>query len=299
MLENLKNYLLVAKPGIVCGNLVSAAGGFLLAAKGQLAGLALPATLLGISLVVACGGVLNNCIDRKLDRQMLRTRHRPLARGLIKLPSALAYAALLGLTGLALLWAAANLLAVGIVLAGLVIYVGVYSLYLKRRSVYGVLIGSLAGAAPPLAGYCAVSGRFDLGAVILLAIFSLWQMPHCYAIAVFRFEDYAAAALPVLPVKRGIAAAQKHMVGYILAFMAVTMLLTVGGYTGYLTLAVAAVLGLSWLYLVWWGYRAAEERLWARKLFIFSLLTIFLLSVMMSVDCTAPLPSGLLLSYAH
>jgi protoheme IX farnesyltransferase len=297
MLENFKNYLLVAKPGIVCGNLVSAVGGFLLAAKGH-AGPALPATLLGIALVVACGGVLNNCIDRKIDRRMLRTRHRPLARGLIKLPSALAYAALLGLTGLALLGAAANLLAVGLVLAGLLIYVGVYSLYLKRRSVYGVLVGSLAGAAPPLAGYCAVTGRFDLGAVILLAIFSLWQMPHCYAIAVYRFEDYAAAAIPVLPVKEGAAAAQKHMAGYILAFLAATTMLTFGGYTGYPTLAVATVLSLSWLYLAWWGCKAKDERLWARKLFIFSLLTIFLLSVMISVDCTAPLPSGLLLSCA-
>ena len=112
-------------------------------------------------------------------------------------------------------------------LAGLVIYVGVYSLYLKRNSVYGALIGSLAGAAPPLAGYCAVTGRFDLGAVILLSIFSLWQMPHCYAIAVFRFDDYTAAAIPVLPVKQGTAAAKKHIVGYILAFMAATLMLTV------------------------------------------------------------------------
>ena len=151
----------------------------------------------------------------------------PWPRGSSQLPSAVSYATLLGLAGLALLWAATNLLAVSIVLAGLMIYVGVYSLYLKRHSVYGALIGSLAGAAPPLAGYCAVTGRFDLGAVILLSIFSLWQMPHCYAIAVFRFDDYTAAAIPVLPVKQGTAAAKKHMVGYILAFMAATLMLTV------------------------------------------------------------------------
>ena len=178
------------------------------------------------------------------------------------------------------------------------IYVGVYSLYLKRHSVYGALIGSLAGAAPPLAGYCAVTGRFDLGAVILLSIFSLWQMPHCYAIAVFRLDDYTAAAIPVLPVKQGTAAAKKHIVGYILAFMAATLMLTFGGYTGYRTLAVATVLGLSWLYMAWSGYKASDERLWARKLFIFSILTIFILSVMMSIDFTAPVPSEMLLSYA-
>ena len=296
MTAKIKNYLLVAKPGIIFGNLISTAAGFLLASKGQVDGVALMATLLGISLAVASGGVFNNCVDRNLDRKMLRTRHRALAQGLISLKIAVCYATILGIAGMATLWAATNLLAVVIVLAGLVIYVGVYSLYMKRNSVYGALIGSLAGATPPLAGYCAVTGRFDLGAVILLVIFSLWQMPHCYAIAVLRLDDYTAANIPVLPVKQGTAAAKKHMVGYILAFMAATLMLTVGGYTGYRTLAVAALLGLSWLYLAWSGYKAADERLWAKKLFIFSILTIFILSVMMSVDYTTPVPPEMLLS---
>ncbi len=298
MPERIKNYVLVAKPGIIGGNLISAAAGFFLASKGRVDGAALPATLIGISLVVASGCVLNNCVDREMDRKMIRTKNRALAQGLIKLQVAVSYATILGLAGLALLWAATNLLAVSIVLAGLTIYVGVYSLYLKRNSVYAALIGSLAGATPPLAGYCAVTGTFDLGAVILLSIFSLWQMPHCYAIAVYRFDDYAAAAIPVLPVRQGTAAAKKHIVGYILAFMAATLMLTVGGYTGYRTLAVATVLGLSWLSMAWSGYRPSDERLWARKLFIFSILTIFILSVMMSIDFTVPVPSEMLLSYA-
>jgi protoheme IX farnesyltransferase len=298
MPAKIKDYLLVAKPGIIGGNLISATAGFFLASKGQLGGVSLPATLIGIALVVASGCVFNNWVDRKIDRKMMRTKNRALAQGLISLKSTLAYATILGLSGLALLWTATNPLAVAIVLAGLVIYVGVYSLYLKRTSVYAALIGSLAGAAPPLAGYCAVTGRFDLGAVILLAIFSLWQMPHCYAIAVLRLDDYRAAAIPVLPVKQGTAAAQKHMVGYILAFMAATLMLTFGGYTGYRTLAVATGLGLSWLYLAWWGYKAKDERLWAKKLFIFSILTIFILSFMISIDFTAPVPPEMLLSYA-
>jgi len=298
MFDRIKNYVLVAKPGIVVGNLISAAAGFFLASRGRVDGALLPATLIGISLVVASGCVFNNCVDRKIDRKMIRTRQRVLAQGLISLPSAVSYATILGLAGLALLWAATNLLTVAIVLAGLVIYVGVYSLYLKRNSVYSALIGSLAGATPPVAGYCAVTGRFDLGAVILLVIFCLWQMPHCYAIAVFRFDDYETAAIPFLPVKQGTAAAQKHMVGYILAFMAATMMLTFGGYTGYSTLAVVTVLGLFWLSLAWSGYRAKDERLWGKKLFIFSILTIFTLSVMMSIDFTATVPSEMLLSYA-
>ncbi|MCL5126245.1 MAG: heme o synthase [Deltaproteobacteria bacterium] len=298
MPERIKNYLLVAKPGIIFGNLISAAAGYFLASKGRVDGLAFSATLIGISLVVASGCVFNNYVDRKIDRKMIRTRNRALARGLISLKIAIFYATILGIAGLALLWVATNLLCVVIVLAGFVIYVGVYSLYMKRNSVYGALIGSLAGATPPLAGYCAVSSRFDMGAVILLSIFSLWQMAHCYAIAVFRFDDYTAAAIPILPVKRGTVAAKRHIVGYILAFMVATLMLTFGGYTGYGTFAVAAVLGLSWLYMAWSGYDAPDERLWAKKLFIFSILTIFILSVMMSIDFTAPATSEMLLSYA-
>jgi len=296
MSARIKNYLLVAKPGIVFGNLISAAAGFLLASKGQVDGMALLGTLIGISLVVASGGVFNNCIDRDLDRKMIRTRNRVLAKGLILPKIALSYGTILGLAGLALLLAAANLLAVGIVLAGLVIYVGVYSLYMKRHSVYGALIGSFAGATPPLAGYCAVTHGIDMGALLVFLIFSLWQMPHCYAIAVYRLDDYTAAAIPFLPVKRGTAATKKHIIGYILAFMAATLMLTFEGYTGYSTLAVAAGLGLSWLFLAWSGYKAADEQLWARKLYVFSIGIIFILSVMISIDFTAPAPPAMLLS---
>ncbi|MCX2958779.1 MAG: UbiA family prenyltransferase, partial [Serratia symbiotica] len=98
----------------------------------------------------------------------------------------------------------ANPLAMWLAVMGFVVYVGVYSLYMKRHSVYGTLIGSLSGAAPPVIGYCAVTNEPDTGALILLAIFSLWQMPHSYAIAIFRFKDYQAANIPVLPVVKGI-----------------------------------------------------------------------------------------------
>ncbi len=293
MLERIKNYVLVAKPGIVLGNLISAAAGFLLASRGRIDGVALAGTLIGISLVVGSGCVFNNCIDRNIDRQMIRTRNRALAKGLISLKGAVFYGIILAIAGLVLLSTAANLLSVVVVLAGLAIYVGVYSLHMKRNSVYGALIGSLAGATPPLAGYCAVTGRFDLGAAILLSIFSLWQMPHCYAIAIFRSDDYTAAAIPILPIKQGTVAAKRHMVGYILAFLAATVALTFGGYTGSSTFAVATLLGLCWLYMVWWGYEASDERIWAKKLYIFSILTIVILSVMMSIDFTAPLPSDI------
>lgn len=295
--EVAKNCLLVAKPGIIFGNLICAAAGFLLASKGRVEPALFLSIMVGISLVVASGCVLNNCIDRNMDRKMTRTRNRVLVRGLISLEAAIWYACLLGIAGLALLWTVTNLLSVLITLTGFAVYVGIYSLYLKRNSIYGALVGSLAGAAPPLAGYCAVSGRFDLGAVILLFIFSLWQMPHCYAIAIFRFDDYAAAGVPVLPIERGLPTAKRHIFGYAVAFMAVTLTLTFTGYTGYGYLVAAALLGFSWLYLIVTGCKAHDERLWAKKVFALSILSIFVVSVMMSIDFTVPDTPKVLLTF--
>jgi len=298
MPDVIKKYLLVTKPVIILGNLITTAGGFFLASKGHIEISLLLPTTIGISLVVASACVINNCVDRNMDRKMVRTRNRVLAQGRMSPKVAVFYGALLGIAGTALIWAAANILALVIVLSGFVVYVGVYSLYLKRNSLYSTLIGSLAGAAPPLAGYCAVSNRLDMGAAILLTIFCLWQIPHSYAIAIFRLDDYAAAAIPVLPVKQGMVAAKKHIVFYVLAFMGATLLLTLGGYTGYSYLAVAAALGLSWLYMAWSGYKTRDDRLWAKKLFVFSIVSIILLSVMMSIDFTAPTPADMFLSYA-
>ena len=298
MVEAVKKFCLVAKPGIIFGNLITAAGGFFLASKGRIEIALLLPTTIGISLVVASACVFNNFVDKNMDRKMARTRNRVLAQGQMSAKVAVFYGALLGIAGTILIWAATNVLTLAIVLSGFAVYVGVYSLYLKRSSVYGTLIGSLAGASPPLAGYCAVSNRFDMGAVILLVIFSLWQIPHSYAIAIYRFDDYAAAVIPVLPVKEGMPTAKKHILSYILAFTVATLLLTLGGYTGYSYFAVAAALGTLWLYLAWSGYRTCNERLWAKRLFVFSIVSIVLLSVMMSIDFTVSTPSNILLTYA-
>ena len=190
-----KQYLQVTKPGIIFGNLISVIGGFLLASKGHIDYPLFVWTLLGVSLVVASGCVFNNYIDRDIDRKMERTKNRVLVKGLISPEASLVYATLLGIAGFMLLWFGANPLACWLGVMGFVVYVGVYSLYMKRHSVYGTLIGSLSGAAPPVIGYCAVTGDFDSGAAILLAIFSLWQMPHSYAIAIFRFRRTATARL--------------------------------------------------------------------------------------------------------
>ncbi|MCL6404324.1 heme o synthase [Dickeya dadantii] len=295
----IKQYLQVTKPGIIFGNLISVIGGFLLAAKGTINYPLFVATLIGVSLVVASGCVFNNVIDRDIDKKMERTKNRVLVKGLIPLKNTLIYASLLGIAGFTLLYLAANPLAMWLAVMGFVVYVGVYSLYMKRHSVYGTLIGSLSGAAPPVIGYCAVSNQFDAGALILLLIFSLWQMPHSYAIAIFRFKDYQAANIPVLPVVKGISVAKHHITLYILAFMIATLMLSLGGYAGYKYLVVAAAVSVWWLGMALSGYKNPnDDRVWARKLFVFSIVAITSLSVMMSVDSMAPMQETLL-TYLH
>ncbi|PIT13823.1 protoheme IX farnesyltransferase [Snodgrassella alvi] len=285
----IKPYLQVTKPGIIVGNLISVVGGFLLAAKGSINGYLLILTLLGVSLVVASGCAFNNLIDRDIDPKMERTKNRALARGLASARVTFALATILGIAGFAVLYFGANPLAMWLSVMGFVVYVGIYSLYMKRHSVYGTLIGSLSGAAPPVIGYCAVSNNFDAGALILLAIFSLWQMPHSYAIAIYRFKDYQAANIPVLPVVKGIAVAKHHITFYIIAFMFATLMLSIGGYAGYKYLIVAAAVSMWWLCMALSGYKAQNnDRIWARKLFVFSIIAITTLSIMMSVDFMTP-----------
>ncbi|MBD1550944.1 heme o synthase [Pseudomonas typographi] len=293
---SVKHFIQITKPGIIFGNVLSVAGGFFLASQGHVNFALFLAAIIGTSLVVASGCVFNNCIDRDIDVKMERTKNRAMVQGLVPIRLALAYGAVLGVAGLALLYWRATPLAALFALIGFVIYVGFYSLYLKRKSVHGTLVGSLSGAMPPVIGYVAVSNSFDLAALTLLVMFSLWQMPHSYAIAIFRFNDYLAASIPVLPVKRGILVAKKHILLYTLAFLLATLMLTFGGYAGMSYLAVAAAMGMYWLYMAWTGYKATDDRVWARKLFVFSIFTITALSVAMSLDFKAP--SELLLTYA-
>lgn len=280
----MKRYLLITKPGIIFGNLIAVIGGFFLASKGHFDLAKLFAVMVGTSLVVASGCVFNNYVDRDIDCMMERTRNRVMARGLISPPIALAYASLLGLGGVLILHFFTNDLALAFAIMGFIVYVGFYTLYFKRNSEYGTIIGSLSGAAPPVIGYCAASGHFDLGAALLLLIFCLWQMPHSYAIAIFRFNDYKAADIPVLPVKRGITIAKRHIVGYIVAFTAAAISLYICDYAGIGFLIVTGLIGCYWLLVAIKDYSKANEIQWAKRLFIISILAITLLSVMTTFE---------------
>lgn len=284
-------YLQLTKPGIVIGNLIAVTGGFLLASHGSVDWIRGALVALGVTFVVASGCVINNVIDRDIDGLMARTRNRPMVTGSVSVPKALLYGVVLAIAGTGALYAGARyFLPVALVLLGYIVYVGVYSLYMKRNSIHGTLVGSIAGAMPPVVGYCAAKGGFDGAALTLLVMFSLWQMPHSYAIAIFRAQDYRAASIPVLPVVRGFAVAKRQMVVYIAAFTAVTLMLGVMGYTGKVYMLAALLVGLYWFVLGLAGRTADNEVRWARKVFFTSIIVVTVLSATMSVDCVRHQP---------
>jgi protoheme IX farnesyltransferase len=273
------------------GNFISVAGGFLLASRGEIDPWLMAATLIGLSLIIGSGCAINNVIDRDIDIMMARTRSRVTVTGEMSAITALSHGVVLGLMGFGLLIAYTTQAAVLFAAFGYFIYVGVYSLYMKRNSVYGTFIGSLSGAVPPVVGYCAVTGQVDMGAIILLVMFSLWQMPHSYAIAIFRFKDYQAANIPVLPVAQGVDKAKRHIVLYIAIYTLVVMLLPIGGYTGIAFMAVACTTSFWWLLMALRGYRRnIDVSGWARQVFGFSIVNITALSIAMAVDYQSVVP---------
>ncbi len=268
-----KAYCLLTKPGIIFGNLITMIGGFALASQGAIDPILMLATLIALSCIIGSACAFNHYIDREADQKMARTRNRPLVRGDISAVSALVFATLLGVFGVVFFLLFVNPLALFFALIGFLVYVVFYSFF-KYRSTHGTLVGSIAGAVPPVIGYCAVSHHVDLAAVILFAIVVTWQMPHFFAIAIYRMQDYRNASIPLLPVKKGIGRTKLEMFLYVAGFILASSLLTFFHYKSWVFLAIALPLGLSWLILAWQGFKAANDVLWARKMFFFSIIMI-------------------------
>jgi protoheme IX farnesyltransferase len=279
-----KTYYNLTKPGIIYGNIISTVAGFLLASRGHFSVQLFLATLIGISLVIASACVFNNIADSDIDDRMARTRNRALVTGTVSKQSAAIFGMILLLLGALALYYYTNRLALFVALIGFVVYVFVYT-PLKRQSIHATLVGSIAGAVPPVVGYTAVTNRFDLGALLLFAILVVWQMPHFYAIAIRRLDDYAAAGIPVLPVKKGVAITKIQVIIYIILFLAATISLRVFKFTHDFYLGVMLVVGLYWLWMAVQGFKKnIDNKAWARKMFLFSLVILLVFSITVSID---------------
>lgn len=279
----LKEYIQLAKPGIIFGNLVTAIGGFLLASKGQFDLKNFLGMVLGLTFIIGSACVFNNYKDRFMDERMQRTKNRPLVKRSISLFHALFFGIILSLISLVIFGFFTNFLTLFIAAFGFFIYVFVYT-PMKGRSVHGTLIGSIAGAIPPVVGYSAYAGKIDLGAWILFAMIIFWQMPHFYAIAMYRISDYSEANVPVLPIVKGIKATKIQMLFYVIAFFLTATLPSILGYTGSIYLLVSILCGSLWLFVSIRGFKTNCDYTWAKQMFRLSLVIVMAISITMSID---------------
>ncbi len=266
---------------------MTAAGGFLLAANGKINIVAFIATLLGLSAVISSACVCNNIIDQSIDKKMVRTKKRALVTGEVTLRGAAIFATILLLSGAAILFLYSNLLATIIALFGFIAYVFLYG-YFKRRTVYGTEVGSISGAIPPVVGYCAVTNQLNGGAIILFLILIFWQMPHFYAIGIFRLKDYTAAGLPILPAVKGIETTKIRILCYIVAFILTVPTLTLFGYAGMTYLIVMFALAIAWVFIGLKDYRRKDDNAWAGKMFGLSLVVLTAFSFLISINAWIP-----------
>jgi protoheme IX farnesyltransferase len=205
----IRDYYNLTKPGIIYGNALVAVAGFFFASKGTVDWWLLCAMLVGLSAIIACGCVINNIFDRKIDAKMERTKKRAMVAGTISQQRASLFAAALGTLGIEVLWHYTNLLTLFVALAGLGIYVCLYT-PLKPRSAMALFVGAAAGAVPPVVGYVAVTNTLDWFAGALFVALYLWQIPHFLAIATYRYTEYTAAGVPLFIHKEPTEVAKKR-----------------------------------------------------------------------------------------
>lgn len=274
----------LAKPGIIFSNLMTAFGGFWVAARWDVDWALLIFMIIGTTLVIGSGCVLNNYLDRDMDTKMARTQNRVLPTGKIDPNFVLWYGIIMGIIGMSVLWFLVTPLSALVGLLGLFFYVWIYTAWFKRTSVWSTVVGAISGAVPPVLGYCAVSEQIDAGALILFAILFLWQMPHFWALGIRRVEEYRAAGFPLLPVVRGSFVTKISMMRYVVLLVPTSALLYLYGYVGMIYLFAAIIMGIYWAYLCLKGFNAKDEVAWAKKTFIFSLNYLTILFIIMVID---------------
>lgn len=285
LLEVIKSYYQLTKPRIIPLLLITTAASMWMASKGQLEPTTVIFTLLGGTLAAACAQTLNCIYDRDIDYTMLRTRSRPIPSGRIQPRHALIFAIVLGILSFTLLAVFVNLLSASLAMSGILVYMLVYTHWLKRHSTQNIVIGGAAGAIPPLVGWAAVTGDLSWSAWLLFAIVFLWTPPHFWALALMIKDDYAQVAVPMLPVVAGEETTVKQIWLYTLFVVPCTLLLFYPlGSLGLLYSSIALLLGGIFLRKAWQLKQAPNDRDLARSMFKYSILYMMLLCTGIVVD---------------
>ncbi|MCZ6640480.1 MAG: heme o synthase [Gammaproteobacteria bacterium] len=243
-----RDYLEMCKPRVVLLMLLCAVAGMFLATPGMVGLDVLIFGLVGIGLVAGSAAAVNHIADAEIDARMARTEARPVATGRIGSVQGLAFSAVLGVSGMLMLYLLVNPLTAWLNLASWIGYGLIYTLFLKRATPQNIVIGGLFGAAPPLFGWAAVTNSVEPGALLLVLIIFAWTPPHFWALALDRKDEYAKVDVPMLPVTHGEAYTRLHIFYYTLILVAVSLLPFAIGMSGWLYLAGAIGLGAGFLY---------------------------------------------------
>ncbi|MCD9490637.1 protoheme IX farnesyltransferase [Photobacterium phosphoreum] len=271
-----RDYLTMTKPKVVAMLLLTALVGMCLAVPTVPAAHVVIIGLAGIALQSAAAAVFNHVLDRRFDAQMTRTYHRPLAKGRIATSKAVLFACALMVSGFILLWQL-NPLTAWLTMASLVGYAVVYTVWLKHATPQNIVIGGLAGAAPPLLGWTAVTGSLDPHALLLVMLVFAWTPPHFWALAIHRRDDYAKAGIPMLPVTHGIEYTKTMVLFYTFLLLAVGGLPWLTGMSGGIYLIGSSVLNLGFIgYAIKLKFFDTTGHAWATfKYSIWHLLALF------------------------
>jgi protoheme IX farnesyltransferase len=286
-----RRYLELTKPRVVALICFTAVVGTLLASPGAPPLEALVWGNLGIALAAACAATLNHVLDRRIDAQMARTRARPLPSGQLTERQALVFAAVLGVSAMAILAFLVNLLTAVLTFLSLIGYAVVYTVWLKRATSQNIVIGGAAGAAPPVLGWAAVTNGIDPNALLLFLIIFVWTPPHFWALAIARRDEYARAGIPMLPVTHGVAHTRLQVLLYTVLLVVVTLMPFLTRMSGLIYLAAALVLNAGFLYYALALKISAREEL-PMRVFRFSVTYLMWLFAALLVDHYLPTMRG-------
>lgn len=279
----IKSYYLLCKPNVVYMMLICALVGMLLAEDTVSSIPTILIALLGIALCSGSAAAINQVIDRKADAAMTRTDQRPLPQGELSAFHASCFALVIGILGAVILFLFINTLTMILTLASLVGYAFIYTVYLKRATPQNIVIGGLAGAAPPLLGWASISNTIDPHALLLVLIIFVWTPPHFWALAIYRKDEYAKESIPMLPVTHGVAFTKLQIVLYTIILFIVSILPYIVLMSGGIYFVSAVILSSIFLYYSIKLYFSDDDAI-AMKTFNFSIYYIFLIFVALLLD---------------
>ncbi|XBC39638.1 MAG: heme o synthase [Buchnera aphidicola (Chaetogeoica yunlongensis)] len=272
------------KPKIILANWVSLCSGYFLGSRGNLNFKLFFFNSLCLFLVVASSCILNNVIDRKIDKFMLRTQHRILVEYTKYCNSVIIFSIIMFSLGICVCITFINILCCILYIIGWFVYVFIYSFLLKKKSAFSVVVGSISGALPPIIGYCSVINNLDVCVLYLFLMFAFWQIPHSYSLCIFYLEDYRMANIPIFPIIYGLKITQYNIVITIILFFIFSCGLFILNFLGYKYFIVLFVLCSVWLYYSCLKLTHDNSKLWAKKVFQWSIIVVFLLDVFISFD---------------